>query len=311
MSCDYARNWLLQAERPGVLDHVPVDVAIHLDGCDACRKLTHRLQQLEQAHRDTPLPPGADEAREAFLADLAERPGVRLREAPAALRRRHPLLRWALAASVLLVAATASLLFWAGSRAQASAEVVDRLVDWNVELAQASSRADRDRIFVEQRDRLAGELSAARLPGAERQLAESLVRNASWLRMNDDPVEAAERFDLVAGQLLDQLRTAADRNDRKIARRLARNYDRVSQLGFAVSLERAQASAALDFAHKRRLEKLLLRDEARMAALVALLEVAPDASRKEIKRALGLANAGKRQGKSGKRPTFEKPTSQN
>jgi len=86
----------------------------------------------------------------------------------------------------------------------------------------------------------------------------------------------------------------------------------VTELGFTASLERAKTSGALDFAHQRRLEKLILSDEDRMTALLALLEVAPDASRKEIKRALGLAKPKPtKPAKPGKKPVTGKTTSQN
>ena len=53
-------------------------------------------------------------------------------------------------------------------------------------------------------------------------------------------------------------------------------------------MELLETTGALDFNRQRHLERLVLRDADRMRTLVALLERAPDSSRKEIKRALGV-----------------------
>jgi len=175
MHCDHAHDWLLQTEQPGAIDKAPADVVSHLRQCGSCRRLSRRLERLEQTYHDTPIPASVDRARAAFLASLDEEPAISVRKTRTALPPRRSALRWALAASVLFVVATAVLMFWPGSQVQASADLVDRLVDWNLELAQAPSGSERDRIFADHRDRLTGELGKVRLPDADRQLAESLV----------------------------------------------------------------------------------------------------------------------------------------
>jgi hypothetical protein len=283
MNCSEARDWLLRSATPAEL---PADAGDHVHACPACRRLADDMVQIEQQWRDLPLPPSADTSRDAFLARLADPP------TPAPARsRRFALPRWAVAAAVLLAVAAGSFLF-VSNEARASAEVIDRLIDWNLDLA-AATPADRAGLA----DRAAA-FDIGRVAAADRELAESLLQTGTWLATNDDPLVMAERFNTVADQLLARIQSATDSGERKRSDRLSRQYRRVLERGIDPNVRRVLASPALNFEHQGRIERVLLSDQGRLDKLAALLERAPDASRKEMKRALELS---KKQPKPAKR----------
>jgi hypothetical protein len=177
-------------------------------------------------------------------------------------------------------------LFESNRRASASSDVVERLVDWNLSLARTSLPADRDRLYAGQAESLQDKVRRTELPAEERRLAESLLESAPLLAHDDDPLAAAGLFHDVADQLLTRMGAAIRRGDEARAGRYARLYRRVEELGIGSKMELLETTGALDFNRQRRLERLVLRDSDRMHTLVALLERAPDSSRKEIKRAL-------------------------
>jgi hypothetical protein len=166
--------------------------------------------------------------------------------------------------------------------------VVERLVDWNLSLARTPLPADRDRLYAGQAESLQDKVRRTALPAEERGLAESLLENAPWLARNDDPLAVAGLFHDVADQLLTRMGTAIRRGDEARAGQYARLYRRVEESGIGSKMELLETTGALDFNRQRRLERFVLRDSDRMRTLVALLERAPDSSRKEIRRALGI-----------------------
>ncbi len=272
MTCDETRDALLSADGP---DRSTAD---HLAGCAACASFASEITQLEQRYRSLPLAPEADAARIAFLSRMP-------------IARPRPWWsppRWIAAAAVLTVVGL-SLFFLAPTpEAQASPALIERLVDWNLELSQASTPAERGQIFATQQAALKHEVERAPLPAAERELAQTLLDNGTWLAAHDDPVATAERFSGLADQLMERMQTASERRDMKAANRFAHLQNLVAEQGVAGHFQKAQASGALDFENRRRLENLILRDEGRMKKLVELLERNPDISRKELRKALDI-----------------------
>ncbi len=286
MDCHEAQEWLLQSEDPRPERCGSPQLADHLQTCHACSALTRELLQLEQGWREIPLPAAVEPARLAFLDQLAHTqtaPSVRRPARPARAWTR----RWALAASLLVAAGLGIWLLLSTPRASASSEVVDSLIEWNLDLAQASA-TERERIYANQAPALRRQVQKTALPREERELAEKLLENGSWLAENDDPMGEADRFNDVADQLLERMNKATLKGNSRELRRLARRYQRVAEVGLDATLEKAQASGALDFERKRKLERVILRDTRRKQALEALLERTPEASRKEIKKELKL-----------------------
>lgn len=286
MNCEQTRDWLLRSDDP----RSTAPVADHLAGCDACRSVATELAQLEQSYRSLPAPAEADSAQATFLRKL---PGL---EAPP--RRRWNLPRWAAAAVLLLGLGAAAWFLFAAPEAQAAPALIERLVDWNVELANATP-AERAQLYSTSGAAFKQEIGKAQLAPPERELAGLLLDNGTWLAEHDDPVAAAERFSAVADKLVEHMETASERRDIKLANRYAQLQGLVVKRGISENLKKAEDSGALNFDNQRRLEKVVLRDKDRMKQLLDLLEKNPDISRKEIRKALDI------------QPKNPKPTAKN
>lgn len=295
MDCRDAQDLLLQEESPTTERLSGEELAAHVAQCDECQRLLSELGRLEADWRALPLPEGVERARDAFLERFAPKTHVN------AARRRIVAPRWLVAASVLAALGVGASLVVGLPRASASPDVVERLVDWNLELARAPSADERTRIYADQASALAREVRRASLSSEDEELATSLLADAPWLAHNADPLAEADRFNALADKLLKRLSRASRARDARRAEQSARLYGRVVELGISSKIDVIEQSGALDFERQRRLERLILSDSDRMLALVALLERAPDSSRKEIKRALKLTRPKKerRAGKKG------------
>jgi len=102
MNCQQAQGAILAAENPEAIGD-SLELRQHLDRCPHCRALAQKVQHLEEATRQLPLPPSSLSARDAFLAGIrgglpAARPAVAVRGR--AFRSRLP---WAVAAAAILV----------------------------------------------------------------------------------------------------------------------------------------------------------------------------------------------------------------
>jgi hypothetical protein len=289
MDCQDAQDRLYDAEDLSAAGLSPGELASHLVDCAACRQLLSDLSHLELAWRAIPLPAGSERAREAFLERLSgSTSGAEPNRLPRGRHLRRVSPRWLIAASVLVAVGVGGALLVSNRRASASSDVVERLVDWNLSLARTPLPADRDRLYAGQAESLQVKVRQTDLPAEERGLAESLLENAPWLAHNDDPLAVAGLFHDVADKLLSRMGNAIRRGDEARAGRYARLYRRVEESGIGSKMEVLETTEALDFSRQRHLERLILRDADRMRTLVALLERAPDTSRKEIKRALGV-----------------------
>jgi hypothetical protein len=184
-------------------------------------------------------------------------------------------------------------------RTPASAGLVDRLVDWNLELADAPTSTARAALYDDRVDRLRSEVKSGEWRDSERAFAAQLLANAAWLSENYDPTAEADRFAAVADTLLERMEEARTSENANELRRLTRLYARVTELGLEPKLTQIKSAKGLDFEHKRRLEKVILKDDERRQKLEALLERSPDATRKEIKKELEIprkAGKGKKAG---------------
>ncbi|OAI55159.1 hypothetical protein AYO44_00140 [Planctomycetaceae bacterium SCGC AG-212-F19] len=286
MNCNEARDLLLRSDDPQAC--AAPEIAGHLAACDACRSFVAQLAQLESAYRALPAPAEAETARVAFLEKLP-------RPALPAKPQAAPgwLARWAVAALLLLAVGAVVWTLAPTPEARASA-VIEELIDWNLNLAQAPDAAERGRIFASHEAQFKRAVDKSKLSPDDRELAGLLLDNGSWLAANDDPVDSAERFSAVADKLVERLEVAAKGKDRGAVDRYAKLQGNVNKRGVGPQLARAEESGALNFDRERRLEKVVLRDSKRMHTLVDMLEHNPDLSRKEIRQALDIpAKAGK------------------
>jgi hypothetical protein len=285
MDCREARDLLLRSDGP-----IDGPLADHVAGCDSCARLAGDLALLEETWREIPLPVDYGRGRERFLAKLP------ILEAPRSAglsKDQRRVRRWLVAASVLVALGLWGGVLATGRRASASSDVVERLVDWNLNLARVESPDERGRLYADHAPVMAVAVERATLPAGDRELAYILLGNAPWLVGNADPLAEADRFNDLADQILHRMSAATRGGDDPRVERYARLYNRVVELGIASKFDVIEKSASLDFDGKRRLERLVLRDADRMKALVALLEKAPDSSRKEIKKALGITRRPK------------------
>jgi hypothetical protein len=286
MNCQRAQDWLLQADCPRRLEEAPAEVSGHVRTCADCQRLIARLERLERRWREEPLPASAAGARDAFLRRLPATP-------PAAVRLpRRTLPRWLMAAGVFLALGLGAWLLLPAPTVQASDDLVERLLDWNLDLSQAPSAADRARLYAERAPALEADLHKHGVPHGDREVAEKLLETAGWLAQHNDPVEEAERFNALADQFLERLHAATPHGDERLLARLARRYQRLAEQGLDRNLDRANAAASggTDAERKQRLERVLQRDARRAEAIDKLLEQMPDASRKEIRQALRHQN---------------------
>ena len=289
MDCRTARDFLLTDGLPRTSRSMPLDLANHLAQCPDCQRLAAQVAGLDEAWRAIPPPAGMDRARDAFLAGLQESPPP-----PRVARRGRMPSQWAIAATTLLAVGLATSFVVGNRRARASSDVVERLVDWNLSLAQAPSAAERGRIYASRAPGFAQEVESVALPVEDRDLARSLLDDAPALVGEPDPLAEADRFDKLATRLVARINRAISEGDSKRVDQSATLYERVAELGISSKLAVIEASGSLDFHRRKRLERLILQDDDRIKSLVELLERVPDSSRKQIRRALGIKRKSKK-----------------
>jgi hypothetical protein len=201
-------------------------------------------------------------------------------------------------AAVLLLGL--GLLLFRPAESQASEDLLDRLLDENLALADVHSLQERTRVYEERIKPLTVRVPSANLGPEDRLLAGNLAETAAWLLQHDDPVEQAERFQIVAGYALTRMRGAAQQKAADAVARAAQRYQRLEEK-VQRNLERARARP-LTPAKQRKLERISSRDAERIQVLTDLVQHAPDPSRKEIRKVLKelerlKARAGKKAGR--------------
>jgi hypothetical protein len=287
MDCREVQDRLLRTDDLQSESCGSADADEHLESCADCRTLRSRLMALEQAWRELPLPGQSEQAKAAFLARLPELAAAAVLPGRHTSRRR--LLRWVAAvAASLLIVGVGVWVFHGGQEAQASDDLLDELLDWNLRLTQAQSPDERSEVYAREAGLLRSAIDRARLSREQADVAKALLENGRWLAGHQDPASAAERFDGLAGRLLELAREAGEKGNYKRMNCLLKQYSLVVQSGVDPNVASTEASGALDLENQRRLEKLVLRDAEHVRELASLLEKAPDASRKEIARALGV-----------------------
>lgn len=228
MNCETIQDQILAADDPARLG---AELDAHVAGCADCAAFARRLIAIESAATGLPVE-GSQLAKAAVMR--------RVRRETAPLPRRF-LLRpvWGLVAAVLVLGIGLGLYLARPATANASATVVDQLVDWNLDLSEANAPQDRQKLYTARVAAFDSAVRTASLNPEERQLATLLLEQGSWLARNTDPVDEAEHFSELADQFVARLDVAAAANDARAVQRLGRNYDRVVQRGVQAKLLRA------------------------------------------------------------------------
>jgi len=280
MTCDDTREWLLSCDQPTVGS---AEALAHLETCPACRQVQAGIVRIEENWRARPLPARSQQAKHAFLERLATP------ARPEAKRtRRFAVPSWVMAAAVFLVVGSGILFFWPTQQVEAHPDVLDQLIEWNLQMSEASTAADRKRIYRDRHELLKRSLKQARLNQQEHDLGESLLDNGAWMADNEDPVEELQRFNQVADRLLEHVHFAS--TDAPSSDRFARNFRMVSERGIERGFDRIKPEKIVDPEHKVKFIKLIKADAERIAKIINMVDLTPDITTRELKRALELSN---------------------
>ena len=136
----------------------------------------------------------------------------------------------------------------------------------------------RKLIYAAQAANLKAAVEQARLPASDRELADTLLENGTWLADNDDPLAEADRFNDVADQLLTRMDEATDRKDIPGLKRLADIYRGVADQGVEANIEEAVNAGPVVGERKKQLEQAVRSNAGRRAKLVKLLKRTPEAA---------------------------------
>lgn len=277
----------------------PPELAGHLKTCSACRTMAEQLAKMDQAVRDMPIPPQSAQAKEAFLQQF-QAPIV-----PAAPAR--PLLwkvieRWHFAAAAtILFALGVGLWMNIANRDTTKIEVatagpsvrdvgnvsnVDRLVEWNLQLADTASLEERQVLYdvnVGQFRQLADKEPAG---SEDSPLMRTLLDNGAWLCRNNDPLAEAEKFNVVADVLVDQLAAVAGRSDDETLRKIANRYEAVEEKAINASLRKAARENKADNDRIKKIDNVLRHCADRQKRMEKMAEKMSGAPKKETQRIL-------------------------
>ena len=244
MKCETAQEWLLQCESLQPKSW-PRGVVKHLRVCTTCYQFGKGVKRLERAWRNLPVPAECEPAKANFLAKLADlkqterhkpKRGHRPKKLPTPHRPTWG-MRWLAVAACLFIGIIGVGLLIPGRQktddtgAIASANVVDRIVEWSVDLAKADSE-DRKQLFDEYEGSFRTDLKKAVLAPEERQLGEELLDLDGKLAVAADPLAEAEIVTAIADKLMSQAVVAVDKGNKRDAERSGIRYGRFNS--FAV-----------------------------------------------------------------------------
>lgn len=204
----------------------------------------------------------------------------------------RPAARWwsgrnlTIAASIAIAASVGILLYLRAPENPPSSELVGRLIEWNLDLTQAQSREERQRIYTEQVNGLKATLARADLPREDREWAEMLLENSHWLTRNNDPTAEADRFSDIADKVVARMDEATAARDEHTIVYLANTYRRLADLGIDANLQRAIDAGDMNQEREKKFETALQRDTSRVKKLTAIMDRSPEMPRKAIHHAM-------------------------
>ncbi len=188
MNCTDIQNQLLTADDLNRL--ADSALAEHVRNCPQCAEMLRQLSSIEAAIHDLPAPPEAEDAKKRFLAKMnldASAP-LATQSTPATRRcfawtgGRH----LARAAILLLVAGLVIWLTCIQNSATARADrYLERLIEWNIKLANTQQSAERIKLHDLQLKIFQQELKNISLTDHQKKIAESLLVSAGQLAHSD------------------------------------------------------------------------------------------------------------------------------
>ena len=213
MNCASIKKWLLDADSLQKADW-PSDVATHVKTCAGCTSIAKKLRQIERNLRDQPLPPECAKSKQAFLKKH-RKPKHDTTPAPQPSSRQYALWFLLPASGVGMAAAVfigITILAWmvfSPTPVQASGDIVDRLIDWNIELASADL-PKRKKLVEERGPEFKNELQKVQklLSEDELELANNLIESGHKFADVEDPVAEVERITELRDKLSDRAEIA-------------------------------------------------------------------------------------------------------
>lgn len=201
-----------------------------------------------------------------------------------------------LAAALLVLAASLAAFFLLYvPDAQATSDVVDRLIELNLDLTQAPTPEERARIYQSQAAELKASLAKTDLPTEDRKLAESLLENGERLTKKVDRFAEADYFNGIIDKLVARMDSATDAHDEKRVVQTADAYQRVSEVGVQANLDLARVAIAQDAEKKLKWDRMRSWHAKRSTRVTDIIDRNPEPSRKAIHKAMkGHGNKKKR-----------------
>jgi len=284
MNCQEAQEAILLSDNPADFTSNP-ELAKHVTECAACSEISLQLSRMQTAMATFPMP-GSAEGKAATLK--------RVRSFEMRPRRLilHPMFLSAVAA-LIVVGVGLGIVIYNFDR-PAPPTVVDRLIDWNAELADAPA-TQQSAVFSARAAVLQSEVHDASLSDDDRELASALLQHGNWLCVNTDPIDRAEKFSDLSDLILIRMHRAVLNNDEKAMQRLSLRYDQVVRAGIGGNLARMKANAAVSPENTKKLERIAKRNADQERKLQLLNDRASKALQKELKQAL---ETSKKQGKN-------------
>jgi hypothetical protein len=286
MNCPQAQEAILLGDNSS--DPVfQAELRRHIAQCAECQAISQRLNHLETIAAQLPTPGSAD-AKTATLQRL------RTLEIPPTPRRLvlRPMFLSAVAA--LLIVGVALGLYFHSTNQPTPPTVVDRLIDWNLELADAPT-TQQSAIFTARAAVLQSEAHDAALSQDDRELASTLLEHGTWLCVNNDPIDRAEKFSDLSDLILLRMHRAAANNDLQALERLSHRYNQIVRSGVGRNLARLSEKAKASPEIKKKLERIARRNAEQERKLEILNARASKALQKELRQAL---ETSKRQGRN-------------
>ncbi len=296
INCQQAQEQLLALEDLACTK-LPPELAAHLAACDQCHAMYAKLQRLDEAMRELSAAPGAQLARERFIRQYnlppklpAAAPSRKTPVAPAWFMRfrSHALRNLAIAASLLICLGVILSLVNSERSANASEPLVDQLVQWNANLAEAQTPEEREKIFNDHAAQFDKEIARQTLTSEDRLLAQKLAQNGRILKQNNDPIAAAEHLEDINELLLQRIASAAPKGENRAAKRFDQNYARLANR-LHHKLKHAQHVFGNSPEKLRQLERIARDDAQQQERLLAIFKKYPNASQKDILRELDKA----------------------